>query len=363
MKANGTAPETPHPPLARDANGNLLPVPSGTAAWRICRHTEGRPKIIKGPDRQPARFALDTTLEDVVDACGPDRYHVYALDAVGEVIVHVTTLDAGLEPRNAAEPAITLLPAMRSPAVASEWRYALETIAQIARTNADAMRAVAESQAEWIKSISSARGFFRNAQQLALPAPEPKNDEQDDDDDEEDDEGPPHKKTIYDVLAPFAEHVAPAVGPLVATLAGGAQLKSDYSSPAAPATPENVNIDLASRPYWEWRDLVDFKYAAAKSQAKKAKQAGASGAASGSHASLQARVMSDPKLLRDFLAIKSLLEPDEIAQLLALGERMSAEQLEFLIAQISDASPEGAAALLRGALVELQKANLIAEAK
>ena len=364
MKANGTAPETQHPPLARDANGNLLPVPSGTAAWRICRHTEGRPKIIKGPDRQPARFALDTTLEDVVDACGPDRYHVYALDTVGEVIVHVTTLDAGGEPRNAAEPAITVLPAMRGPAVASDWRYALEAIAQIARTNADAMRAVAESQAEWIKSISSARGFFRNAQQLALPAPEPKNDEEDDDDDDEDDDGPPQGKTIYDVLTPLAEHVAPAVGPLVTMFAGGRQGRAGNAAPAAPATSGQADADLASKPNWEWRDFYDFRYAAAKSQAKKAaKQTGAPSAAIRSDASLQARLMSDPKLLAHFLAIKALLEGDEIAQLLAVGERMSAEQQEFLVAQISAVSPDAAAALLRGMLAELDKSNLIAEAK
>ncbi len=350
MKPNGTAPETPHPPLARDVNGNLLPVPSGTAAWRICRHTEGRPKIIKGPDRQPARFALDTTLEDVVDACGPDRYHVYALDAVGEVIVHVTTLDAGLEPRNAAEPAITLLPAVRGPGGASDWRYALETIAQIARTNADAMRAVAESQAEWIKSISSARGFFRNAQQLALPAPELKNDEEDDED-ELDDE-PAQNKTMYDVLAPIAEHWAPAAAPFVAMLAGGAQMKAASGAAAASA---EVDADLASRPNWEARDLVDLNYAAAKAKAKKAakQQAAQAGATNGAVASLQARVMADPKLLAQFLAIKMRLSVEETTQLLALGERMSEEQQQFLISQISAATPEAAATLLRGMLAEL----------
>ena len=364
MKANGTATEIPHPPLARDANGNLLPVPTGTAAWRICRHTDGRPKIIKGPDRQAARFALDTTLDDLIDACGPDRYHVYALDAVGEVIAHVTTLDAGIEPRNAAEPAITVLPAMRGPAVASDWRYALETIAQIARTNADAMRAVAESQAEWIKSITSARGFFRNALQPMLPPPEPKNDEEEDGDEDELDQQPAPSKNIYDVLAPLAEHWAPSTAPLVAMLAGTAQSKAANNSSADPIDPASVDEDLASRPNWEARDLVDLKYAAAKAKAKKAaKQKAETAASNGAKASLQARVMADPKLMAHFLAIKSLLSADETAQLLALGERMSHEQQEFLVAQISAATPDAAAKLLRRVLAELREANLMAETK
>ncbi len=365
MKANSTAPETSHPPLACDANGNLLPVPSGTAAWRICRHTEGRPRIIKGPDRQPARFALDTTLDDLVDACGPDRYHIYALDAVGEVIVHVTTLDAGLEPRNAAESPLTMLAAVRGPAVASDWRYALETIAQIARTNADAMRAVAESQADWIKSIASARGFFRNAPPLALPAPEPKNDEEEDDEEDDIDDEPAPNKTVYDVLAPLAEHLAPAAAPFVSMLAGGAQMKAANTAANAPAAPEGVNTDLASRPNWELRDFVDLNYASAKAKAKKAakQQVAEASATNGAVVSLQSRVMADPKLMAHFLAIKSRLSADEVSQLLALGERMSDEQQEFLINQISSAPPDAAATLLRGMLDELSKAIATTETK
>jgi hypothetical protein len=364
MKANSTAPEIPHPPLARDANGNHLPVPSGTAAWRICRHTEGRPRIIKGPDRQPARFALDTTLDDLVDQCGPDRYHIYALDAVGEVIVHVATLDAGIEQRNAAEAPLTVVSAARGSAVASDWRYALETIAQIARTNAEAMRAVAESQAEWIKSISSARGFFRNAPQLALPAPEPKNDEEEEEDSDIDEE-PAQNKTMYDVLAPLAEHLAPAAAPFVAMLASGTQMKAAKTAANAPATPTAADTDLASRPSWELRDFVDLNYASAKAKAKKAakEQAAEASATNGAVASLQARVMSDPKLMAHFFAIKSLLSADETTQLLALGERMSQEQQEFLIAQISAATPDAAAMVLRKMLAELSEATLTTETK
>ncbi|MBV8756032.1 MAG: hypothetical protein JO257_02080, partial [Deltaproteobacteria bacterium] len=80
-----TAPklELQHPPLARDAHGNLLAIPDGTAAWRICRETTGRPREIRGPDQQPFRFPLETTGDELVEMCGPGVYRVYALDEVG----------------------------------------------------------------------------------------------------------------------------------------------------------------------------------------------------------------------------------------------------------------------------------------
>jgi hypothetical protein len=61
---------------------NLLEVPDGIAAWRICRETAGRPCEIKGPDKQAFRFPLDTTSDELVAMCGPGVYRVYGLDEV-----------------------------------------------------------------------------------------------------------------------------------------------------------------------------------------------------------------------------------------------------------------------------------------
>ncbi|MFN0252821.1 MAG: hypothetical protein ACKV2T_38460 [Kofleriaceae bacterium] len=213
MKATTTAPQPQdqHPPLARDAQGNLLPVPDGTCAWRICRHTKGRPRIINGPDKQPARFPLDTTAEELADSCGADTYRVYALNEVGEVMDYVTTVETARELRNAAESDMTLLPVLRGPSTSSDLRYALEAVTHMARTNADAMRAIAESQAEWIKSISSARGFFRNAPELQLPAPIEA--EEADDDDE-----PDPKKHWIEAITPI---VGVVVQQLISSVIGG----------------------------------------------------------------------------------------------------------------------------------------------
>jgi hypothetical protein len=173
MKA--AQPPAEHPPLAHDTRGNLLPIPEGTAAWRISRHTGGRPRVIYGPDKQPARFPLETTPEELLDMCGADTYRVHALDEVGQVIDHVTNIDIGNQLRNAG--GIEVLETVDAPFAAanahsttpttSDMQRAFETmanaLANIAKTNGDALRAVTEAQADWIKSIAQAKGgLLRN---------------------------------------------------------------------------------------------------------------------------------------------------------------------------------------------------------
>lgn len=346
-------PEPSYPPLARDALGNRITIPDGTAAWRICRQTTGRPKEIVGPDKRALRFPLETTADELADLCGADVYRVYALDEVGTVLDYVTTVDATREARELrnAGPEAPALPAPRAAAAApsSDLRFALEAMGQMMRVNSEALRAVTETQADCVKAIVAVRGFFRNGAASVSPELPP----DDDADNEEEDDEPAPSKTIYDVLAPIAEHCAPSVGPLVSMLAGG--VGGQKALGAAPAAAEGGESDLASKPRWELRDLVDLRYAAAKAQAKKAaKQASGSG---GAKASLQARVMADPKLMAHFLAIKSLPQPEEAAQILALGEHTTEAEQELLIANVSALSPADAAALLRATLAELTKAT------
>lgn len=352
--ATTTAPKTEpqHPPLARDAQGNLLEIPDGTAAWRICRQTTGRPKEIVGPDKRTLRFPLDTTAEALIDLCGADVYRVYALDDVGVVLDYVVTVDVTREPRqprNAAQADAPLLPAVHATVATpgTDLRFALEAMAQMMRVNGEAMRAIAESQADWVKSIASARGFFRNAPPPYVPAAPPE-----DEVDEYEDEPAP-SKTIYDVLAPIAESLAPSVKPIVSMLTSGAGDAPRNSAAIAVGGAGDFDAELAARPDWEARDFVNLNYAAAKARAKKA----ARQASAMPKASLQARVMSDPKLLAHFMAIKALLQPDEAMKLLALGERMSEREQESLLAEVSARSAEDAALLLRALLVELDAAN------
>lgn len=347
MQTNGLQPtQSEHPPLARDAQGNLLEVPDGTAAWRVCRQTTGRPRVIVGPDRQPMRFPLEITNEELVDLCGPDVYRIYALDEVGKVLDYVTTIDVNRdvrEPRNAMG-LDTALPSLRATQVGTsgDLRFALETIAQIARVNSEALRSVAASQADWVKSIASARGFFRNSH---VPTPNVVEEAPETDDVEE-----PRNKTIYDVLAPLAEHWGPSVKPLVSMLTSGPTGGSRNAATGAPTEGASRGGDLEKAPNWEFRDLIDLNYAASKAKAKKAKHS-----MEARKESLQARLVSDPKLLSHFMAIKELLQPEEVARILALGESTTDEQLQWLIEQVSALPVEAAAALLRNTLVELDQ--------
>jgi hypothetical protein len=175
--------EASHPPLARDAQGNLVAVPDGTATWCLKRDTGGRPKMIVGQDRLPARFGLDTTPEDLEAMLGAGTFRVYALTEVGEVIDYVTTVNVGKDEQE-DEPTVPS-PAGTPRGTSSDLRFALETILQMARAQSDSLRAVAEAQADWVKGLATAKALPRNAAP-APPPPAPVQEEEEEDEGDED---------------------------------------------------------------------------------------------------------------------------------------------------------------------------------
>ncbi|MCA9674714.1 MAG: hypothetical protein KC464_06725 [Myxococcales bacterium] len=206
MKLSSTRPDDPpHPALAIDAQGHLLPMPEGAAAWSLKRDTGGRPKTVLGADRQPARFPLDITLDDLDTMLGAGRYRVYAINDVGQVIDYVTTIvvggagdgtaDALLVPNTERAPA-----SVTRPHDGSDLRFALETIREIARVQAEALRAVSDAQADWVKGLANAKALPRNMAYLPPPAVPPPSangghggrddDEEDEDDDLDEDDAP-----------------------------------------------------------------------------------------------------------------------------------------------------------------------------
>ncbi|HTR50675.1 MAG TPA: hypothetical protein VMJ10_08210 [Kofleriaceae bacterium] len=222
MKTNAAIAENEieHPPLARDALGNLLPIPPGTCAWRICRETEGRPREIKGPDKKPVRFALTTTVEELVDLCGRDVYRIYALDEVGEDLGHITTINAEREHelRNVGEVDATMFTAMRaSTASTSDLRFALEALTQIARINGEALRSVSQAQADWVKAIAMAKGLPRN---VAFPSPRDDDEEDDEDEDEPEDVAPAVASEPVSGIDAFLKAVTPMLPQLYAEWRG-----------------------------------------------------------------------------------------------------------------------------------------------
>ncbi|MFN0248753.1 MAG: hypothetical protein ACKV2T_17825 [Kofleriaceae bacterium] len=331
-----------HPPLARDPAGNLLPLPAGTAAFCFSRETAGRPRKLCGPDKNPLRFPLHTTGEDLVELCGVGVYRVYALDQLGESLAdeHVARWDLtppAREHRNAALDPMLALRADRTSNTSAttlhtDLRFALETMAQMMRTNSDALRLVAESQVDLAKTIATVKGLPRNAARyLPATAPAANDDATDsDEDDDEEEEAQAAPTNPYDLLMPFSEAIAGKVADLIPgflTAAPGAvtskigdAVESGESKPSA-----SKADDLASRGF-EARDLFDLDYAHRKGEAKReAKKATA-------HSTpLQARVMKDPELLRLVIAIKKELPAEETAMLLSAAAKWpEAAQTKFI---------------------------------
>jgi hypothetical protein len=332
-----------HPPLARDAMGNLLAIPDATAAWRICRETTGRPGEIKGPDKQPIRFPLDTTSDELAELCGPGVYRVYALDELGKQLAHVSTWDltpTAREQRNGAGES-SLLAAVRpstAPGPVTDLRFALEAMTQMMRTHSDALRIVAESQVDLAKAIATVKGLPRNAALVPVPPP-PTNEDPEEglDDDDVEEEQPRH---WVELLIPFAQKAAEIVPAFVMGKAAqkGTAVKSNVT--------KNDDADLASRPNWELRDLVDLQYASQKAQAKRAarEQQTDPGAAM---TALQARIMSDPTLMQHLLAIKAQLAADDVQVLMAAIAGTCDEERTKVIEDLKSLPVEGAVAYCR----------------
>lgn len=333
--------ERPHPPLARDPVGNLLPIPTGTAAWRICRETNGRPSEIKGTDKQLVRFPLDTTSDELVEMCGTGTYRVYALDELGKQLVHVSTWDLTLgarEPRNAAGEASLF--GQRASAPPTDIRFVLEAMTHMMRTHTDALRIVAESHVDLAKAVVSAKGLPRNAGAMHLLAP-PQVEDGAQDDDDDDDERQPH---WVDLLMPLAEKAAEIVPVLMMAKAaqGRATAQNDQTA-RLPAKSDDA--DLANRPDWELRDL-DLRYASRKGQAKRAAREQSS-TADTAMAELQARIVADPALVQQLFAIKAQLAPDETETLMGAIAGTSEQERAQVIENIKALPVEGAVEFCR----------------
>ncbi len=357
--ATTTSPTPEHPPLARDATGNLVPVPEGTRAWRLCRHTGGRPRVVHGPDREPLRVPLDVTPEDVLDLCGPDTYRVYALDDVGNVLDYVTTVEVGLRHRNAApEPETQAFTVNRGQS--NDLRYALEAITHMSRTCADSLRAVSEAQADWVKTIAMAKGLPRN---VAMPLPAPDRDDEEDDDYEEDEDA--ESSTPQNGLEAITKMIAPYVPGLMENWS--AKKASDQPNPMghlariqgqlAPneraflavllqdSDSEAIAADLSSR------TVAD---AVAMIRREVAKPSGAVTFPAARKERVTPRL--DPALMQKVAAVAALLQPDERARLMKLGPKLMGSREAIDLAEtLVPLSTEAAAEWVRNNLDEIER--------
>ncbi len=293
-------------PLARDPDGNPIELPDGAIGWRIRRQTGGRPRLLLDSKKQPMLFPLDYTVADVEDILPPGNYLLDVIDKGGEPLGVTIGLALGtlrnaesIEPDNENNAPSVVPTAL--PTTTSEVRLVLEANVRatqmaflhnqrtleiglrMAETLRDSVQVLASAQADWIKSVSSARGFFRSTTQ-PLPPVEVKqltvhtNGEADDEDDSDEDDG---DEAHHDMASratdasahwsapfvPLIHSVVQQVGPAV--MAWAAKQQAGGSTGAS----GHEGGSDAQRPGWEMRDLVDWRYAHQKQAAYREKQA------------------------------------------------------------------------------------------
>jgi hypothetical protein len=329
-------------PLARDADGNIVELPPNASAWRVRRQTGGRPRVVLGVDKQPMMVPLGYTVVDLEDILAPGAYRLDVVDGKGESL-GVLTIDVAIgQLRNADEsdaPADEAQPMtmVSLPSTGSEVRLVLEANVRstqmafvhnqktlelgmrMAETLRDSVRAMADSQADWIKSMASARGFFRNAPLPQLPPPPTEEKTDDDDEDDESDDLPPPAPSWVEAVTPIVTVVTQQI---IQAVMGFAQ------------KPKNDETKF------EIGDAFDWRRAAAKAEA--------------------AKLAPPPPF--DLQAFMKTLPPPVLAKLLAVndkltaGERQKAFQLisllepamrNELVARVETMSADDAATYLR----------------
>lgn len=361
-----------HPPLAHDARGIPIAIPDGTFAWGIKRQTTGRPKVVFGPDRKPLRLPLDTTESDVLDLCGAGTFRLDAIDEAGQLIDFVTTVTVGIECGGAEE--IESVAAMttgsRVAGGGSELRFALEVTAHMARAQSEALRSIANAQADWIKGLASAKALPRNAFFAVPPPPTVANDQ--DDEDEEEEDAPDPSMTVLGHIASITRDVSPV---LQAMLPTKAPVEHRNAAPAVTTSETTVEPDLAS-PSIRIATVLAQVSPQARALAcrvlaqndQRAREIAISlqtlpiaeavgqleEAVTSKGPRREERNRAAPKVdpTAHMAAVMTRLTPDEIARAQAMLATLDPARLEQLKRELLNISPDEAAAFVRKALSE-----------
>jgi hypothetical protein len=338
-------------PLARDQDGNIIELPPTAVAWRVRRQTGGRPRIVLGVDKQPMQLPLGYTIVDLEDILAPGAYRLDIVDGRGEpagLTIDVSigqprNADVGEEPGDEAQPAL-VVPSL--PATGSEMRLVLEANVRstqmafvhnqrtlelgmrMAETLRDSVRAMADSQADWIKSMAAARGFFRNATPQLPPPPPAEKPAEDEGEEDEDDDVP--------ATPAWLEAVTPIVGIVTQQIV---QAVMGFGKAPKPAANNETKLELA--------DVLDWRRAAAKHEA----------AAAPSPAppplDLQSLIAKLPaSLIPKLMQVRAMLAPEEQQRVLRLVSFLEPEMIEALAAQAETMSPGELADYLRARLAK-----------
>jgi hypothetical protein len=362
-----TARPVPLCPLARDRDGNLIPPPDGMVAWRVRRKTGGRPRIQLGVDKQPMQLPPSYSIVDLEDILAPGAYLLDAVDERGETLGLTVAIPIG-ELRNAdadeeddGDEDVAISPAL--PTAGSETRLVLEAnvratqmafmhnqkTLEIALRTVEALRdgvhVLADAQAEWIKSMASSKGFFRNAAApLQLPPPtQPSNtqpskgeserdDERTDDVEDDDDEQEEAPRSALDRVVEKLEPLIPVVVPQLVTMCMKA------FSGGGDEISKRVKLDLGD--YLNWSRITKKRNAAAAEIA-------AEKAAATAPSPVAELPPTDLTQAAHFMQIQEALAPEEAAQARAIAAQLSPPELRTWFAELSKLSVADAVVKIR----------------
>jgi len=341
------APLPPRCPLARDEDGNSVDIPPEAACWRVRRHTGGRPRLVLDVNKQPMQLPLGYTLADLEDILSPGAYRLDLVDARGEHLHLTVPVAIGMRNGDAADdsepPPRDASGATESPLLphaGSDTRLVLEANvratqlafqhnqktlelnAQMTQTLREGIAALADAQADWIKSAAGSRGFFRNMRSMPPSEPidvasEPAADEPE----------PEERVRQPD----WVTQLAPVLGVIVQQ---GVTAVMNWKSQrnAAPAQPSEKRGWL--------RDALDWRGAHERGKEQ-------------SDPAPSARPF-DPA---HFMAIQAQLTPPERALAQETAAQLSPEDRQTFMNQLGGMTVDEAVAFIRNALASLGKAS------
>lgn len=277
-------------PLARDANGNVISLPDGSAAWSVRRETGGRPRRLLGVDRKWLRLPLDTSIEDVEAMLGAGAYRLDLINEEGSPLGVTVPVAIGVD-AEAAEPSRPQAPRVDEPLVSlpatgTDLRMlleanvramqlsfqhnerSLETSLRVVDSLRDGVKVLADAQAQWVKALAATH-TIRNAPYSPAPAREEDDDEDDEEDDEEDEEYDEDDDDNAGFWTKLGENLAPYQDVIVATLRNKITgwvtgNKSDAAIEPAELSPRNGRMKKPDPSRGELLAMVMQKIDAAK---------------------------------------------------------------------------------------------------
>lgn len=362
---------TPPPlcPLARDQYGQPIALPEGAAAWLVRRHTGGRPRVFLDAQKQPMRLPLTYTDADLEEILAPATYQLVLINQRGEPLepkVQTTITIGQIEDEGDgedSEDAIERAPMMMAalPPSTTDTRLVLEANIratqmayqhnqrtlelglQMADTLRQGVQVLVEAQAEVMRSMSSARGFFRNAAPpVMLPAPpqppEParRRSEREDESDEEDEE------EEYDEPSPQQSDWIENLKPVIATVT--AEIMKALLGSKGGGGAGGGGLKLPEILDWRRASLGAGAEAVAKSDDATAPPA----------PSLQEQI-SDPATVQHAFTVLGKLTPDEQKAARMLAAELSDAERALWFQQLRRLSVDEAAEKVREILGKLVK--------